>query len=327
MVHSAVEAVNVAGANVAKSTLKGIKVASAQSGVSFQYLLAKAAQESSFDSDARAKSSSATGLYQFTRGTWLDVVKRHAGELGLDSIAGRSVDDLLSLRSDPEVSALAAAAYARDNAAELESKLGCAPDSADLYLAHFLGPRGAGAMLNAADNAPNIYAAHVNPAAAKANPSVFYAPTGAPRTVSDVVDLIRSRFSAQMDKVSDVAASMANEDHAEAVELDRQVRQTGAPRFMPGAADMKDAVAKNDPTRMALDWYIIEELVKVMANNPMAMTEETGGNDTALPARGFAGSDWASALTDTFLDDAGLRPGASAAASHVSRAYTTLQRR
>lgn len=324
MVHSAVEAVNVAGANVAKSTLKGIKVASAQSGVSFQYLLAKAAQESSFDSDARAKTSSATGLFQFTRGTWLDVVKRHAGELGLDSIAGKNVDDLLALRNDPEVSALAAAAYARDNAEELQNKLGRAPDSADLYLAHFLGPRGAGAMLNAADNAPNIYAAHVNPAAAKANPSVFYAPTGAPRTVADVVDLIRNKFSAQMEKVSDVAASMANEDHAEAVELDRQVRQTGGPRLNPGIADLKDAVAKNDVSRMALNWYMIEELVKVMSNNPMNMVEDGAPNDTALPARGFSGGDWAAALTDNFLDDAGITPGAAAS---VSRAYTHLQRR
>ena len=49
MVQSIADAVTVAGATIPRAALKGIQVASAQSGVSFQYLLAKAAQESGLD--------------------------------------------------------------------------------------------------------------------------------------------------------------------------------------------------------------------------------------------------------------------------------------
>ena len=61
-----IDSVQIAGTSIARSTLKGIQVASAQSGVSFQYLVAKAAQESSFKTDAAASTSTATGLFQFT---------------------------------------------------------------------------------------------------------------------------------------------------------------------------------------------------------------------------------------------------------------------
>ena len=49
------DVVQVAGASIPRSTLKGIQVASAQSGVSFQYLLAKASQESGFKAEAEAR--------------------------------------------------------------------------------------------------------------------------------------------------------------------------------------------------------------------------------------------------------------------------------
>ena len=330
MVHSVGDAVQIAGAQVARSTVRGIQLASAQSGVSFQYLLAKASQESSFDADAGATTSSAKGLFQFTKGTWLEVLKRHGDELGLGDVASRimsspggrlrvldkaSEEEILGLRVDPKVSSLAAAAYARDNSLALESAIGRTPDAPDLYLAHFLGPTGAGAMLNAAADAPNIYAAHIAPAAARANPAVFYGASGTPRTVADVVALIRDRFENQLDRVSDVAAAWAGEDSAQALKLDRGAPPETALKphtasRAPSMFDLKDAVGKSDPNRMALSWYMLEELTKMIANQPMSMsgmdgTDEDAANDTALPASGFGG-DWASALTKSFVDDAGL---------------------
>lgn len=194
----AYDVVQIAGNNIARSTLKGIQVASAQSGVSFQYLLAKASQESGFKADAEAATSSATGLYQFTRGTWLDMFKHNGNELGFSDLsksivsgsAGRlSVFDkaveqkILSLREDTEASAKFAAVYARDNASTLGQNLNRDLDATDLYLAHFLGASGASQILSADDTAPNIYASHVVPDAAKANRSIFFSETGPPRTV------------------------------------------------------------------------------------------------------------------------------------------------
>ncbi len=69
--------VNVAGQTVDRATLTGLKTASQKSGVSFQYLIAKAAQESSLQTAAQADTSSTAGLFQFTRGTWLDMMKKY----------------------------------------------------------------------------------------------------------------------------------------------------------------------------------------------------------------------------------------------------------
>src|SRR4051794_3733139 len=154
----------LAGQAVDRATVQGLKTASAKTGVSFQYLLAKAAQESSLNPTAAADSSSAAGLFQFTKGTWLDMLKRYGSQYGhadlsrqiLETQSGKLAvtDDaaekrILGLRSDPELSGLMAAEYARDNSAALENTLGRAPDAAELYLAHFLGASGASSLLGA----------------------------------------------------------------------------------------------------------------------------------------------------------------------------------
>ena len=132
------------------------------------------------------------------RGTWLDMFKLNGDELGFSDLsksivsgsAGRlSVFDkaveqkILRLREDPEASAKFAAVYARDNASTLGQNLNRDLDATDLYLAHFLGASGASQILSADDTAPNIYASHVVPDAAKANRSIFFSETGPPRTV------------------------------------------------------------------------------------------------------------------------------------------------
>ncbi|MDX2225218.1 MAG: hypothetical protein SFV21_20845 [Rhodospirillaceae bacterium] len=342
MVHAVSDAVRVAGSTVPRATLQGIQVASAQSGVSFQYLLAKAAQESGLDADAAATTSSAKGLFQFTRGTWLDVVKRHADELGLRDVAGRILTspggrltvldkraeaDLLALRQDPEVSALAAAAYARDNAQSITTALGREPDAPELYLAHFLGAKGAASLLTAADSGPNIYAAHVVPDAAKANRSVFYADSGAPRTVRQVIELIRGRFEAQLERFADVASAWADDDNARAAEAARPAPSAGgvagaeAPtriRRPSDPFDLSAAVSAGDAERMSLSWYLMQELARMIAAQPMSMIGDDEPTQQDLPAAGFAGADWSTALVDQFTSRAGL-PTATAATA--ARAY------
>ncbi|RST31553.1 lytic transglycosylase domain-containing protein [Sphingomonas ginkgonis] len=189
--------------------LRSIAAASRQSGVSFDYLMNQARMESGFNPAAKAPTSTASGLYQFTQQTWLATLEAHGAEHGLgwtaDAIAhspggGYSVGDpaarqaILDLRNDPDVAASMAAELASDNGAVLSQQLGRAASPADLALAHFLGSAGAVKFLSALDSAPDASAAPLFPEAAAANRNIFYDRSGAPRSLAE----IRDRFAAKV---------------------------------------------------------------------------------------------------------------------------------
>jgi len=173
--------------------------AAAATGVDFTYLLAQARLESGLDPQARARTSSARGLYQFTGSTWLNTLDRHGAELGLGGGAHDPAlrAQLLALRQDPQASALMAGELANDNRTFLYNTLGRDPDNAELYLAHFLGPDAAGRFLSALAADPAQSAAALLPKAAAANHAIFFA-GAAPRSVGQVMDLLRSRLDAAM---------------------------------------------------------------------------------------------------------------------------------
>ncbi len=181
--------------------------ASRSAGVDFDYLLAQARIESGLNPDAKAKTSSAAGLYQFTTSTWLGMVDRHGDTYGagwasaaISQAGGRHhVQDpglrqqILALRYDPSLASAMAAEFAKENGAALRPILGREPDHAELYLAHFLGAGGAGKFIGALQSVPNQSAANLFPAPANANRSIFYAKDGSARSVSAVMDLIRRK--------------------------------------------------------------------------------------------------------------------------------------
>ena len=187
-----------------------IASAASSTGVDFKYLYHQAKIESGLNPNAKASTSSASGLYQFIEQSWLGVVQKHGAEHGLGWAAnaiqrtstGRyAVADettrqqILALRQDPETSAAMAGEYASDNKALLEAKLGREAGSVDLYMAHFLGPAGATRFLAARDADPNQSAASINPAAARANRWVFYDRDGSPRSLQQVYDKFAARFA------------------------------------------------------------------------------------------------------------------------------------
>ena len=184
--------------------------------IDFRYLMAQASLESGFDPAARATTSSAAGLFQFTNGTWLGTLGRHAADHGMSwvqqAISGGGLADpglrarIMDLRYDPGASALMAAELANDNRAELSARLGRDPDATELYLAHFLGAAGAGEFLSALAADPMQTAASILPAAAAANPSIFYQ-GGEPQSLGGVMDLMRSKMAGAMD-------GAASPDHA-----------------------------------------------------------------------------------------------------------------
>jgi hypothetical protein len=181
--------------------LRSIAAASRQTGVSFDYLLNQANSESGFNPSAKAPTSSAAGLYQFTRGTWLATVQAHGAEHGLgwaadaiQRLPNGSYDvanpdarqTILGLRNDPDVAAAMAAELAADNSSYLSQKLGREATSTDLALSHFLGAEGAARFLTALEANPDASAAPLFPEAAVANHSIFYDAGGAPRSLAEV---------------------------------------------------------------------------------------------------------------------------------------------
>ncbi|WP_448662873.1 lytic transglycosylase domain-containing protein [Sphingomonas sp. CJ20] len=201
---------SVVSVSARASAQTAIAAASRKTGIDFNYLLGQAQVESGLRADARAGTSSATGLYQFIDQSWLGVVRDHGAEHGLgwaaDSIqrtaSGKYVVSdpaarraILELRSDPETAAIMAAEHAADNKVALESRLGRPTTGTDLYMAHFLGRGGAEKFLSAMDRDPGQSGAAMFPAAAHANRSVFYAANGQPRSLGEIY----SRLSGKLD--------------------------------------------------------------------------------------------------------------------------------
>lgn len=192
---------------------QAIARAASRTGVDFDYLLAQAKLESSLDPSAKARTSSASGLYQFIDSTWLRTLDQHGEGMGLGAAAtaiettgGRSrVSDparreaIMALRFDPDASALMAGALAHDNRAALSGIIGREPDSAELYLAHFLGAAGAGKFLGQLGINPETSAASILPKAAAANRGIFYDQGGTARSVGQVMDLIRVKMAGAME--------------------------------------------------------------------------------------------------------------------------------
>ncbi len=188
--------------------------ASQATGVDFDYLLAQAKLESDLDPNARASTSSATGLFQFIGSTWLETLDRHGAKHGLSwadaaitkgaggaRIANSSLQSqIMDLRYDPDTSSLMAAELALDNREALRTTLGRDPDHAELYLAHFLGTKGANRFLDAMQRNPDSSAAALFPTQAAANRPVFFEQSGSARSLGQVMDLFRSRLSDAMNE-------------------------------------------------------------------------------------------------------------------------------
>ena len=185
----------------------------ARTGVDFDFLLAQARVESGLDPAARAKTSSASGLFQFIDSTWLGTVRKHGAAHGLGHLAaaigsgpnGPFVADpalrqqILSLRHDPQLASVMAGALAQDNRAALVPVLGRDPDAAELYLAHFLGSGGATRFLGALQEDPSRSAAALFPRQAAANRAIFYQPEGNARSLGEVMELMQAKMARAMD--------------------------------------------------------------------------------------------------------------------------------
>jgi hypothetical protein len=153
-------------------------------------LMAVADKESSFVTAVQAKTSSATGLYQFIERTWLGVVRDFGAKYGLEKEAALITADandrpvitdpaerarVLEMRRDPYLSALMAGEMLKRDAARIAQRIGRELTLGEIYLAHFLGPDDAEEFLANVVNKPAAAAAALLPGPARANRSIFFA--------------------------------------------------------------------------------------------------------------------------------------------------------
>jgi hypothetical protein len=207
----------VGGYALPPDVLQSIRSASTATGVDFKFLVAQASLESGFQADAKAKRSSAAGLFQFTSQTWLNMVRDHGAKYGQADLAsqiatqanGRLVvadkateKQILDLRKDVTLSAQMAAELAKSNSVELQKALGRKPSAADLHLSMLLGATGAVRFLKAHESDATTVAAELVPAAARQNPAIFYDSGHTPKTVAAVYQRMEQSIATPMRQVA-----------------------------------------------------------------------------------------------------------------------------
>ncbi|WP_432212001.1 transglycosylase SLT domain-containing protein [Bosea vestrisii] len=155
-------------------------------------LMAVADKESSFSTAVQAKTSSATGLYQFIEQTWLGVIFEFGRKHGLNAEAalvtrnGRQFviadanerQRILDLRREPYLSALLAGEMLKRDTLRLEKAMGRHLTGGEIYLIHFLGPDAAQTFIETMEETPGASAAALLPRPAEANRPIFYAQSG-----------------------------------------------------------------------------------------------------------------------------------------------------
>ena len=177
-----------------------IQRASSATGVDFGYLMGAAKRESGYNPNAKAKTSSATGLFQFLDQTWLSTLKQHGAKYGYARYAdliqkgpsghyyvsgSEARATVMDLRLDPHASALMAGELAADHAAYLRGRVGREPTAGELYVAHVLGPQGSAKLIDAVRISPTASAPALFPDAAASNRGIFYR-GGRAATVTEV---------------------------------------------------------------------------------------------------------------------------------------------
>lgn len=139
--------------------------------------------ESSGNPNAKSKTSSASGLFQFTNGTWRSMVKKYGGQTGI------KVKD----KNDPNAQRTMAELLIQENSDILSKKINRAPNDGELYIAHFMGPARAAKLIKAIpENPPAIRL--VPRGVSQANKSIFF-DGKRPRRASEVYELLTAKVS------------------------------------------------------------------------------------------------------------------------------------
>lgn len=232
--------------------------------------------ESGGKANAKNPRSTATGLGQFTEGTWMAFIR--------ETMPGEASDreNALALRNDPDISKKAVDWYARKNARDLRAA-GFPDTPGNIYLAHFAGPGGAKAILGAD---PSASAASVlGDAVVAANPflagkTVGWVKSWADKKMTgvsmeptasfaqDISEDQRQAYGRQADRTYSVQQAQ-REREAEAAR-DRAIREAEAAAEQARAEAQRAADQQKIESRAALS-----QLKRDMADD-IASAERTG---------------------------------------------------
>jgi len=149
-------------------------------GTNPSFMTTFAAVESSLNPNAKANTSSASGLFQFTKGTWNEQISKHGRKYDLDPNTSPT---------DVTASSLMASEYVKSNTRILKS-VKSDPNLTDIYLAHFLGATGARKFLSAD---PETIGAELLPRSAKSNKSIFYS-GGRALTIGEIYNNLSAKL-------------------------------------------------------------------------------------------------------------------------------------
>jgi hypothetical protein len=188
-------------------------------------LMAIADKESNFSTTAKARTSSASGLFQFVEKTWLKAMKDFGHRYGREEEANAIADGtdaigrvapqqrakILGLRNDPYLSAALAAEMLKKDGSRIAEKIGRQLTPGETYLIHFLGPEDTERFMKALSDKPNMSAAALLPKPARANRPIFYAQQGRKlkdKSVSEVHEAFEAMMGTRTSRYEDVAQKL-----------------------------------------------------------------------------------------------------------------------
>lgn len=138
--------------------------------------------ESGGNPDAKAKTSSASGLFQITDKTWAGLVKKYGKDFGIK----------YAQKNDPEAQRIMAGQLLQENKAALSRNLKREPTTGELYIAHFMGAPAASRFIRRKNESK---AAAIDfPKEARANKAIFFT-NGRPRSYAQIYELLTNKVA------------------------------------------------------------------------------------------------------------------------------------
>lgn len=255
-----------------------LRVVEKMTGVDADLLATFCSIESSFDYLVKAPTSSATGWFQFINATWDEQLKKHASKYGIPP-DNKSRD----LRKDPRINALMGAEFLKGNYQHLQKNLGITPTDTDLYCAHFMG---AGGAVNFLKKDRNAIAASFFPKAAGANRTIYYKPTGQPRTIGEVYALMDSKVEKhrRYSYSPDVGNSADEEEVSQVDEAVKTVDTSDITEEVQGEVKVNSPTGSTDSLAQVSD-RAAGPMQMTDSNNSVSRDMSAGGGNTNTTSR------------------------------------------